>query len=99
MLKSSHSYIEVSEMNYTCLGYKTLHGKPTDTYEICKICFWEDDGVQFKDPDFEGGANAISLKQAQNNFLAFGACQEDGMKFVRKPNSKDVKDTDWKPFC
>lgn len=44
--------------NYTCpcCGYKTLDEEPPDTFDICRICFWEDDGVQFQDPDFEGGA-------------------------------------------
>lgn len=43
-------------MKYTCpcCGYKTLDEEPTDTYAICKICFWEDDGVQFRDPDYQG---------------------------------------------
>jgi hypothetical protein len=66
-------------MKYTCpcCGYKTLDEEPTDTYQICKICFWEDDGVQYRDPDYEGGANDVSLRQAQRNFIKFGACQED----------------------
>jgi hypothetical protein len=32
-------------------------------YDICPVCGWEDDPVQRKDPDFEGGANDISLNQ------------------------------------
>ncbi len=53
-------------MKYTCpcCGYKTLEEEPPGTYEICNICFWEDDSVQFKEPDYEGGANEVSLKQA-----------------------------------
>ncbi|TKG99763.1 hypothetical protein FC678_26000 [Peribacillus simplex] len=64
----------------------------------CKICFWEDDGVQFRDPDYEGGANEVSLRQAQKNFFKFGACEEGCIEFVRKPNGKDIKDLNWNPF-
>lgn len=32
-----------------------IEEEPPDTYEICNICYWEDDEVQFNDPDFEGG--------------------------------------------
>jgi len=91
---------EVVKMKYTCpcCGYKTLDEEPTDTYEICELCFWEDDGVQFRDRDYEGGANVFSLKQAQKNFIKFGSCQEDCIEFVRKPNNQDVKDLNWKPL-
>ena len=36
-----------------------------DFYEIWPICGWEDDGLQREDPDFEGGANEMSLNQAR----------------------------------
>ena len=87
-------------MKYTCpcCGYKTLDEEPTDTDAICEICFWHDDGVQFRDPDYEGGANEVSLKQAQKNFINFGACEEYCIKFVRKPNKEDIKDPNWKPL-
>lgn len=87
-------------MKYTCpcCGYKTLDEEPPGTYEICSICFWEDEGVQYSDPDYDGGANSPSLRQAQNNFLEFGACEERCIEFIREPNEKDVKDLNWKPL-
>lgn len=39
------------------------------TYDICELCGWEDDLVQNEDPDYEGGANGICLRQAQHEFL------------------------------
>jgi hypothetical protein len=49
-------------------------------YDICRICFWEDDPVQRSDPDYEGGANTPSLRQARKNFLEFGYCDEDAKR-------------------
>lgn len=34
-----------------------------DYFEICPICFWENDDVQNKQPDFSGGANNLSLNE------------------------------------
>ena len=34
-------------------------------YEICPVCGWEDDPVQFDKPDLEGGANLCSLNQSK----------------------------------
>ena len=39
------------------------------TYDICAVCGWEDDLVQFHDPDFRGGANRESLREAQAQLL------------------------------
>jgi hypothetical protein len=72
-----------------CCGYKTLDEEPPGTYDICRICFWEDDGVQFSDPDYKGGANIPSLRTAQKNYLEFGACEERCVDFVKKPNEND----------
>ena len=38
------------------------------SYEVCIVCGWEDDPVQFDDPSFEGGANSTSLNQARENY-------------------------------
>ena len=62
--------------------------------------FWEEeDPVQFKEPDYEGGANEVSLRQAQENFIVFGACEKRCIELVRKPTSEDVKDASWKQIC
>jgi len=34
-------------------------------FEICPVCSWEDDPVQARDPDLEGGANNMSLAEAR----------------------------------
>ena len=88
-------------MKYTCpcCGYKTIEEEPPGTYEICNICFWEEDPVQFKEPDYEGGASEVSLRQAQENLLVFGACEKRCIELVRKPTSEDVKDASWKQIC
>lgn len=81
---------------YPCCGYKSLDEEPPGTYDICKICFWEDDVVQFADPDYEGGANGASLRQAQKNYEKFGACEERYIPFVREASESDERDPNWK---
>ncbi len=53
---------------YECpvCGNLTLDRKRA--YEDCDICGWEDDPIQFDDPDLEGGANAESLTQAREAY-------------------------------
>jgi hypothetical protein len=41
-------------------------------FDICAVCGWEDDPIQNDDPDYDGGANHISLVAAKR---AFGAGQ------------------------
>ena len=43
-------------------------------WEICPVCFWEDDGLGIGEPDEESGPNHITLRQARANFASFGAC-------------------------
>ncbi|MDX2622394.1 CPCC family cysteine-rich protein [Streptomyces sp. NPDC012486] len=46
-----------------CCGHRVLDAMP-GSYEICPVCFWEDDGIQFRWPTMDGGANKISLIEA-----------------------------------
>jgi Cysteine-rich CPCC len=55
------------------------------SYDICQVCFWEDDPVQFKDENFAGGANRVSLREARANFQRIGASDERVLHLVRPP--------------
>ena len=79
-----------------CCGYKTLDSISPGSHLICEICFWEDDPVQFEDPDFEGGANAVSLRQAQRNFATIGCVEKRFLDHVRPPSGKDRHNLDWR---
>ena len=73
-----------------CCGCLTLGEEPSGTFEICDVCGWEDDNVQFENPSFEGGANDVSLNQAKENYKKFGAIGEDAVKFSRKPRPEEI---------
>lgn len=79
-----------------CCGYITLGNDEHGSYQICPICYWEEDPVQAADPDYSGGANKVSLRQAQKNFIQFGACEKKMVKYVRRPDASEMKDLEWK---
>ena len=37
-------------------------------FDICDMCNWENDGIQYDDPDYAGGANKESLNEYRNNW-------------------------------
>lgn len=49
-----------------CCGNNTI--SELGGYEICPICRWEDDPIQSSDPSFSGGANDLSLYEAQREW-------------------------------
>jgi hypothetical protein len=51
-------------------------------YLICPICFWEDEGQDLDEPDEESGPNHMTLRQARQNFVQFGACERTMVKNV-----------------
>ncbi len=78
-----------------CCGHKTYTEEPDGSYIICPVCFWEDDLTQLNDPTYAGGANRVSLKNAQKNFIEFGACDVTMKGNVRPPNAEEPKDKKW----
>lgn len=73
-----------------CCGCFTLD-EPPGNYDICPVCFWEDDSFDILHPDEESACNHISLNQARVNYKLFGACDEDMKKYVRKPKAGELR--------
>src|SRR6266849_501318 len=68
-----------------CCGFWTLSDPRSGSYEICPVCFWEDDAVQNEDPAYAGGANRLCLFEARRNYVLFGACEKESIGHVRPP--------------
>lgn len=79
-----------------CCGYLTLQEGP-GSYDICPICFWEDDNVQLRWPSYSGGANAPCLIDAQRSYAGSGAYSTHVLKYVVSPSRSDVMDDGWRP--
>lgn len=73
-----------------CCGFLTLSEDTRETFEICPVCNWEDDDVQFNNPNFRGGANQESLNKARENFKKFGASAQKYIKQVRAPLPDEI---------
>lgn len=61
-----------------CCGSLSLHER--GAYEICPVCFWEDDGLQ--DLDRVSGPNHMTLREGKENFKRIGACSEDSLRHI-----------------
>jgi hypothetical protein len=75
----------------TCCGYWTLPEKAGNTFQVCPVCYWEDDGVQLNDPAYAGGANQVSLAQAKENYASFGAIEARFQEYVRLPWKEEME--------
>lgn len=73
-----------------CCGFLTLDEEPPGTFALCEVCWWEDDPVQFDDPECRGGANALSLMEARANFARIGASDPDLASEVRRPRADEI---------
>lgn len=62
-----------------CCGYRTLRKR--GEYEICPVCFWEDDGSL--EADLFSGANRMTLRSARQNFERFGAFADVARQHVQ----------------
>ncbi|WP_372442142.1 CPCC family cysteine-rich protein [Actinomadura violacea] len=72
-----------------CCGYLTLERR--GYFEICPVCFWEDDGQDDHDADeSRGGPNrGLSLAEARRNFAAYGASDRQRLRHVRAPRPSE----------
>lgn len=65
-----------------CCDYFTLAVK--GEWEICPVCFWEDDSLgDAIEWDVQSGANhGLSLREGRANFRRLGACCEEMLQHV-----------------
>jgi hypothetical protein len=90
----------VTVPHYTCpcCGY-IVFTEPPGSYDICLICFWEDDALQLEFAlTLAGGANADTLISAQLYYLAHAAHFPDLVPLVRWPGAGDRRDPLWRPI-
>lgn len=81
--------LEGEKFRCPCCGFKTLDER--GVYDICPVCFWEDDGQDDHDADVvrSGPNGAISLTQARENYQRFGASLERRIEHVRLPKPEE----------
>jgi len=71
-----------------CCGFLTL---PTRTdWDLCPVCFWEDDPSQAADESDPAGANGLSLQDARTNYALIGAIHESFIDKVRAPEPQEI---------
>ncbi|MEV6117649.1 CPCC family cysteine-rich protein [Streptomyces sp. NPDC052109] len=80
-----------------CCGY-LVHEDGPGSYEICRICRWEDDPGQLRSPWFPGGANKPSLIEAQRSFVEIGVSDPRTRERATTPRVSDRREPGWRPF-
>jgi hypothetical protein len=80
-----------------CCGHLTF-GEPPGSFDICPVCYWEDDIVQLRFPMWGGGANKPSLIEAQAAYRAFGACEAHTREHCRAPKADEPVEEGWRPL-
>ncbi len=75
-----------------CCGCQTLGER--GGWEICEVCFWEDDGQDNHDAEVvRGGPNgSLSLAQARDNYLRLGACEASMVWRLNPANSPKLEE-------
>ena len=73
-----------------CCGYLTIESHAG--YDVCAVCYWEDDGQSDADADeaLGGPIGALSLSQARRNFREFGAIEVRFLSKVRPPRIDEI---------
>ena len=80
---------------YPCpaCGYLTLPARYD--WDICPVCFWEDDLLETKG-DRRSPANHMLLSEAQANFILHGAVTPEMRRHVRTAGPGEPRDPNWK---
>ncbi len=79
-----------------CCGHRTL--PELGQYELCPVCFWEDDPNQPEHPDSASGANGKPLVDSQQAYLRIGAMDELFLPKVRLAHPSEAVPDGWQPL-
>ena len=79
-----------------CCGYLVFDESP-GSYQICPICFWEDDLSQLRFVRTTC-ANHVSLLEGQENFINEGVCELRFRSNVRRARASDLREAQWRRF-
>ena len=73
-----------------CCGYYTYNVPANkDCGYICPVCFWENDPFLASDNEKSDQNHGLTLKQAKENYLQFGASQKRLIDYTRKPKDNE----------
>lgn len=73
-----------------CCGNYTMDHSDPIYYDICRVCFWENDPIQNENKDRKGGANKVSLDEARENYAKFGISDVSLIKAREQLKNYDV---------
>jgi hypothetical protein len=80
-----------------CCGYLVFAESP-GSFDICPFCYWEDDALQLEfATTLAGGANGVTLAEAQRTYGSLAAGEGRLPPHLRAPSSTDLRDPDWRP--
>jgi hypothetical protein len=80
-----------------CCGYRTRNEGPGE-YDLCPVCFWEDDGMHDHDAASIDGPNGITLAEGQRRYRRYGTSALDCLGKTRPPTPDEPRDPDWRPL-
>jgi len=73
-----------------CCGNFTIESDDEVVVDICDVCFWQYDVVAHHNPEWNIGANHISLNQARENYRKFKVCKNEFRDMVREPLEEEL---------
>ena len=88
LVRKRYQYIKPKRYICPCCGYLTLYSR--GDFEICPVCYWEDEAKEYDPDGGVRGPNPVSLSQARKNFQLFGAIDKEFIRHVRKPRYYEI---------
>lgn len=89
----------IMSSRYTCpcCGHQTLTEGP-GAYDLCPVCYWEDDGCHEDDAASLEGPNGITLAEGQRRYRRHGTSALHCLPHVRPPREDELLDPAWRPL-